>query len=102
MAGMRNARVLPVPVLALQTRSAPDMKTGSEAAWTLVQVSYCIVSKALQGEERLVESTILQGYKSSDTHMHIVLRVPHVQPEMKVRLKKERGAHVHDIENIAN
>lgn len=48
MAGMRKARVLPVPVLALQTRSAPDKKTGSDAACTLVQVSYFIVSSALQ------------------------------------------------------
>ena len=48
MAGMRKARVLPVPVLALQTRSTPDKKTGNEAACTFVHVSYFIVSSALQ------------------------------------------------------
>ena len=39
IAGIRKARVLPVPVLALQTTSTPDRHTGREAAWTLVQVS---------------------------------------------------------------
>ena len=51
IAGMRKARVLPVPVLALQTRSTPDRKTGSEAACTFVHVSYFIVSNALYRHE---------------------------------------------------
>lgn len=56
IAGMRKARVLPVPVLALQTRSTPDRKTGSEAACTFVHVSYFMVSNALYRDEDVMTS----------------------------------------------
>lgn len=60
MAGIRNARVLPVPVLALQTRSTPERKTGREAACTFVQFWYCIFSKALSKTQAKVWEYILR------------------------------------------